>query len=444
MRVVLSLFVLLAACSSPDLPAPPERIVEPALSRIAPGDEEVHGRATVVPESSELTLEHALDLALANRPNLARARAQVGEAEARARQAGLWTNPTLIAGVESAPFDGGSFSNAEMLFGLGLEIPLSGRPGRERDAAQHDRRAALQRTKVALAEVRRDVHGAFATALHAQEVARIFDELAAIAAEALFVAQARLDAGDAIEGVAARARMEHGLAQREARKAHGSRITANSDLALAIGQPSGEIRSLEGDLDSTLALPELASMLQRLEDNPAFLAATANSDAARSRVALAEASRIPDLRFDLLYRRDGSIDQDGFDAVLSLPLPLFNSGRARVDENRRALAAARATERATHDELVARLHAAHVEARIAFDELRLLRTDVLPHAEVLLELARTRHTLGDTPLDELLHARRALTILRLEERSAQRDSLHAWARLVPFLNDDAFNRANPR
>jgi len=272
--------------------------------------------------------------------------------------------------------------------------------------------------------------------LHAQETLVLFEELAQVAEERAELMQARLEAGDAVEGDVARLRIDRGQARREARRARTAWETAAGSLAAAIGDPSLNVTSLEGRLESTLAIPMLTDLVRELEEHPSAIAAAASSEAARARIGLAEARRIPDVQLDLLYRRDGPMQQDGFDAIVSLPLPIFNTGRARVEARRSALLLAQARERSTRIELETRLRTAHAAAVLALDELALLRAEVLPHAESARAAAQARHELGDGPYDDVLLARGALSVLRLEERSLQSDALRSWAELVPFLTGE--------
>lgn len=436
MRSLLSV-LLVASCSTPPVVSPPPPAQKGAAVAMPAHGERRPDRPTG-PGAVEvgLTLERALDLAFSEHPALVRARAEVDVAAARLEQAGRWTNPDLVAGFENAPIDGGTFQQAEYLLGVAQSVPLSGRHARERDVGARERQLAEEEASAQLFEVRRAVHGAFATALYAQAVAELVGELARVAEQSLGLARVRLEAGDAVADEVARMRLEHGLAQREARRAETTWRIASGDLVAAIGAPARTIDSVAGDLDLALALPALEELVQRLDENPAILVAAARADVAAAQVDLAQALRVPELRLELLYRRDEATEINAFDAFVGVPLNLWSSGRLYVKEKRRALTAARADELAQRNALAGHLRRAHLELERAIEDLQHLRSEILPRVEELLALSSARHELGDILLDELLQARRELLKKRLEECALQREALRAFAELTPYLEFD--------
>ena len=62
----------------------------------------------------------------------------------------------------------------------------------------------------------------------------------------------------------------------------------------------------------------------------------------------------------------------------------------------------------------------------------LLREEILPRAESVLESAETRYASGDMSLAELLPIRRDWTRARLDYLEALNDVMQAWAALSPY------------
>ena len=59
----------------------------------------------------------------------------------------------------------------------------------------------------------------------------------------------------------------------------------------------------------------------------------------QTRLDLAQAERIPDIKVELLYRRIQAEERDAFDLGISIPLPLFNRNQGRLREASAELAA---------------------------------------------------------------------------------------------------------
>src|SRR5271156_5386257 len=93
-------------------PARPERVQPPAAQEPAVAE-------------SGLTLEQLQEMALANNPTLAQAKAGVRAAAGRSRQAGLWPNPTI--GYSGDEIRGGSYGGGEQGVFLQQNVILGGK-----------------------------------------------------------------------------------------------------------------------------------------------------------------------------------------------------------------------------------------------------------------------------------------------------------------------------
>ena len=415
-----------------------------AIERQAASTSAAAPTATAVPEPqlaeptretelADLTLEGALVLALETHPDLEVTRAALAAASVRERASGRLANPSLVTGFENAPFAGDTFENAEFLLGVSQSIPLSSRRSREKELAEQVRLGAAHAAGARLLELRRDVTSAFATALYAQLVEGLFANLVDANSQGYAVLQARFEAGDVIAQDLAQAELALAQAERDQQRSLSLARRAFAELAIALGDPGCEIQSVSGELSSSFELPAIAAFAQRLDEQPQLLAAQSSILAAETRVELARAARIPDLRLDLLYRRQGATDTDAFDLLVGAPLPLFRSGRPEVEEARHLLARARAAERSTRNTAEAQMRLAHLTISRALAELRFQEQEVLPRAAALLEVARTRYELGDTSLLEALFARQQWLEVQLDVLQTQRDVMQAWAVLAPYL-----------
>jgi len=383
--------------------------------------------ATIV--SGTLTEDEALRLALERRRELVAARASWIAARERAESAGLLPNPSLIARVEEASLEGNTLNDAAILAGFAQPIPLSDR----RDAERRSEAAAAARERARfealLVEVGTEVRGAFATALFAAESLRLREQFAARSDELAALVGRRAAAGDAAADEVARAELERVRSAQERVAAARVREAALAELAAAVGAPDAAVEGVRGELDAALALPDLEEVVRRLAEHPALVAAEADATAAAAAVDLARARRIPDLNVELLYRRIGSTNTNAMDVGISLPLPLFDQGAARVREAEAGVDAARARTETTRLELLATLRRAEARLAGALESSRSQRSEILPRHAELVRIEEARLAAGEGSTAALLLARREQVAAELAALDAGRDAHAAWAEL---------------
>jgi cobalt-zinc-cadmium efflux system outer membrane protein len=425
--------LLVAACRSdgqePRAAAPldPRQATSPAPV----SDPAAPAPATVVsgPTIELVSLEAALTLAWGNRHEIAAARAAWNAAGARRDGAGLLPNPSAVVRVEEVSLEGNARDDAVLLAGFTQGIPLSGRRAAARrleDAGAARERARLE---AEIARIGAEVRGAFATALFADEALRLRARFAEESDAAAALVRARVAAGDATEDEVARAELDSARARQESAGTRRARDAALAALAAAMGLPTATIERLEGDLGATLALPDLERLASELERHPALRVAEADVASARAALELAHELRAPDLNVDLLYRFIGATDTNAVDVGLSLPLPLFDGGAARVREAESGVDAARERAVAARSDLLGALRRSHAKLAAALEAGRFLRDEVLPRQARLVAIEEARHAAGDSGIAALLHARRERLAAEIVALEADRAAHEAWAEL---------------
>jgi cobalt-zinc-cadmium efflux system outer membrane protein len=411
--------------------------VVPASPTVVPSLEaRPHGEAPPAQPPAQrlerLTLAQALALADRIHPELAVGQAQIARAEGRALQAGLFPNPELVARMESAPFTAHVTEQAEYIVGVSQAVPLGKRLARARRVELLDRDRVLH----ALAAKRLDIHmrvqSAFATALYGQRVIQAREDEVRSAANGVALAKARLTAGDTIPAEVAQAEMEWRRAELEREKARSSAVQALQALGATLGDVTLEVGSLEGALEGDLAVPPLASLVARLDESPFVAAVAADMTVQRAQIDLVEAQRTPDVNVDLFYHRL-SDTENAFDVGVRLPLRLFDRGQGRLQETRADLTAAEARTRTIRNELSLRVQTAHRKLTRAIAAATLLREEILPRAERVLQGAEARYRAGDMSLSELLPVRRDWIRVRLDYLDTLHEVMQAWAELSPYV-----------
>jgi len=374
-----------------------------------------------------LTLEQALDLAERQHPQLAEAHALVEAAAGRAQQVGAFPNPEAIVAAQQLPLDSDGSNQREYVAGIAQPIPLGARLGKAREAELLEREVRVRGLEVTRRDLRRRVHGAFATALYQEKAFQTQSQIAQSIEKVAATAKARLDAGDAVPEDLARAEMEQARAKVEVQRSQSLREQAMLGLAAAIGDSRLNVKSLAGILDRTFEIPTLESLAANLSAQPEFALADASLRASKARIDLAKAERIPDVKVEALYHRLESTKENTFDIGLSVPLPLFNRNQGRLREAHAEAAAAEARSRSTQNDLAFRLRESYTRLTSALASSRAFKSEILPRADTVLKSAEARHVAGDISLSELLPVRREWSALQLTYLESLRDVMQTWA-----------------
>lgn len=381
-----------------------------------------------------LTLELAMEIAEQHHPDLFETRATLEAARARRAGAGRLPDPEAVARVESAPLRGRTGNSAEYVAGVSQSVPLGGRLGAAKEVADREQDAAAARVERTAREVRSRVHGAFATALYFDAARQGFSNNLSGARALTRITKARVEAGDTLRADLARAEMEEIQAGTEAKAAEAAWHLAISELAAAIGSSQAHIVSLQGSLDQVFALPRITQVLADSRTSPEVLVAEAEAAALRARVRLARAEKIPDVNFELFYRRLQETRQDAFDAGLRVPIPLFSRSGARVRETEFEATSAEARARSTRTSAQQALRRAVSELNRELDSAAVIKDEIIPRADLIAASAEVRYKTGDTSLTEVLQARRDLSAARtqyLQQLRAVHDSWRTLASLTP-------------
>ena len=360
-----------------------------------------------------LTLQRALELAGASSPALDAAAAQLRGAEAGRDVAGLRPNPTLTIDAENVAGSGPyrAFDGAEVTAAIEWPIELGGKRSARIGVAEAETRRAAVQQAAARADLRLAIIQSYAEAAAAERRLVAVREQARIAAEALRVAEARVRAGRASPIEMQRANVARLNADAEAARALRLAETSRFSLSRQIGAP------VEGALDMRW-FADVANRQGPLEpiDSAGTLAlaeAEADVAVADAGVRLARSQRIPDLTVSAGARR---IEETGDTAALvglSIPLPLFNNGRAALaqasSQRQRADAQRRMTVIAA-DQAIAR---AQAELANAATTAVTATGPGLAAAEEAARIARIGYREGKFGQFDLLDAERTLAETRL-------------------------------
>ncbi len=365
-----------------------------------------------------LTLGQALDRAGASSPFQDAAAAGIRAVEAQRRVAGLRPNPSIVGEAENVAGTGiyQGLRSSEMTVGLALPLELGGKRGARIAVADAQiERAGLQ-AEIARADLRLRVTQTYNAAVAAQCRVAIAEGQVVIAAEVLRAARVRVQAGRASPLEEQRADVARIAAEGTLQRARRSTEAASGNLARLLGMPVGQLdRNWFDFVPSTGMSPPTTS------GTLTAAAARADLDTASAQVRLARSQRVPDLTVSASARRLEQTNDVAAVFGISIPLNVFNNGRASI-----AVAEAQ-RQQSDAQRRVALLNAeqdvatAQAEAQNAATTARNATGPALAAAIEAARIARIGYREGKFGQLDLLDAERTL----LETRTAAIDALAA-------------------
>ncbi|WP_404710456.1 TolC family protein [Sphingomonas sp. MMS24-J13] len=372
------------------------------------------------PADPVLTLDAALAAAGATSPAVEAARSGVTAAQAQRTIAGLRPNPSLDAMSENIAGTGvyNGLRSTETTVGLSIPLELGNKRGARVAVANAQLDRATLYAAMTQADLRLRVTQAYNDAAAAERRLVNAREQVAIADEVLRGARVRVSAGRASPLEEQRADIARLNAQGAAERAERSASVAMANLVRLIGRGATRLDA------AWFTRIENMGPRRRLaaQDTLAGAAAQADLTTATAQVRLARSQRVPTVTVGVAARRlEASNDMAGVFS-LSVPLPLFNDGRAAVDLASAQRQQADAQRRMALLDVEQAIASATAEAENAATTARNATGPTLAAAREAARIARIGYREGKFGQLDLLEAERTLA----ETHAAAIDALATY------------------
>lgn len=390
----------------------------------------VSGTALAQPgmPAQPLTLDQAIELALAANPALRSATRSVGIADGGVQQAGTRPNPEL-----SLLTEGTDRNTRTETAQVSQVIELGGKRAARIAAAEQERNLALDDVLVKRADLRADVITAYMEALTAQERVVLVQASVDLARKSTDVTSRRVTAGKLSPVELTRSNVAEASAALELTQ-------ANADLALA----RRRLASLWANmlpLDRTLQTPDAAfarlpvwgELAARLDRSPQLRRARSAVAGRDAQVALERAQRIPDVTVTLGTQRERDPGRSQAVIGVSVPLPLFNRNQGNMLSALRRADQARDDVEAERLRLTQALADAYQRAEVATTQMTALHDQILPAAQSAYDAAVTGFELGKFSFTDVLDAQRTLFQTRTQYLRALADQYRSIADIQRYV-----------
>ncbi len=386
-----------------------------AVSELDAGNAPEGERHPILGSSEALTLEDALRLAADNNPELQAAMDRTDAAAGRARQAGLWDNPSLNLNAEEWPVSGGGgFNDAKQTVGISQTVPFPGKRRLERAIGT----TGLEQTAVALElrrrELVREVTSAYYRTLAAQNLVTVAGDLVSVAESSANYARERVRAGAAADQEQLRAEISLEQARAELEGFRQQQATAHQLLVQFLGDTTFIEHQLSGVLPETADLDKLNRPPETwLLRHPELIMAETGQKQADLQLKRAGLKPYPDVTVALAGGRLGDTSQSIVELGLTIPLPLIDTSRGDRQEAAANVRVAEAERLAAEIRLLTEWRSACVRFRTAAGQVDTYRDRILPRANEALRLVRTGFEEGKFGFIDLLDTQRTAAEVRL-------------------------------
>jgi cobalt-zinc-cadmium efflux system outer membrane protein len=372
-------------------------------------------------EKADLTLRDAVNLALLRNPELAAFAKEMQALEGATLQAGLLKNPELSLNVENAGNIQKLQGDVNSAHAVAQEvvqqlttiriyqlIELGGKRAARVDAALLGEELAAKDFEARRIEMIARVANVFIEVLAAQERLRLAEETRQIAQHVVDTVIGRVQAGKVPPIEETRVKIGLSATRIEQEQAQRDLIAARKRLALLWNSSSPQFNKAVGNLDALIAPPDFRMLEERVLDNPMALRALKNTEHRKALMEVEQTRRIPNLFINAGAVHHAQLGGTTVVAGLQIPLPLFDRNQGNLKEAHERVSKAVDEQAATELRLKTELAQSYEAMSAAWNEINVLRDEILPGARSAFDVTRRGYELGKFGLLELLDAQRIL------------------------------------
>ncbi|MFC5474147.1 TolC family protein [Paraherbaspirillum soli] len=357
---------------------------------------------------NSLTLKQAIALAFNANPELSAAARELDAVEASLVQAGVRPNPELSILQEDT-----RKKTSTTTLQLNQLLETGGKRGARIAVAEKGRDAAQAELLAKRADIQALVVGSYFEVLEAQEHVQLLQSALQLAQRATLIAAKRVAAGKVAPLEESKARVAEAGVGVELQQAVSTLSSGRRRLAATWGNPSLDSAAaafvrVDGQLDQVPPLPELLSLLTRLQSAPAMQRARLEVERREAMTRLERSRRVPDVTVSVGAKRAQELGRNQLVVGLAMPIPVFDRNQGNLLEALRRSDKARDELRGAEVRLNAELLDAHERLKLARLQVASLQSEILPSAQNTYDRTLKGFELGKFSFLEVLDAQRVL------------------------------------
>jgi len=442
--LLLITLVCLAGCTEPNIDTAraesPARIEMPPIHKpaaeIAAPD---NSRTTIEQTTGDLTLRHALALALMHNPELKSWSWEIRVAEADRLQASLRPNPALELGAEQL----GASEGAESTIRLSQLIEMGDKRRKRIRLASLGKDTAAMDYEARRLDILTQVDKSFIDALAARRRLELTERFVELSVRALDAVAARVQAGKDSPVERTRAQIAVSNVKIESAKAKQNLAAARKNLAALWAADKPVFEKAVGNFEQLQPVPSWQELAALIDNNPDLARWTVEIERRRAAFDLARAKGKSDITLSggVQYLEESA--ESAMVVGLAVALPFFDvnqGGRMRA-ANRLAQAAEQ--QKAARMRINIALTGAHQALSNAFTEATELKNNVLQNAQALLDAATEGYRQGKFDYLHVLDAQETYFEARLRHLEALAACHKARAAVERLIGQSLENANQP-
>ncbi len=279
-----------------------------------------------------LTLSKALALTLILNTELSVYSMEIRSREAILLQTDLFPNPEL--GIEIENFLGNGYMNGfkqtETTISIGQLIPLAGKLGKAKAAAEHDLKLAGHEYQATRLKLYSSVIQAYHKLLLAQEKLLLNKSLVKISGQLLGKVKKRVEAGAMSPAEISRAEVE--LINAKVALKNSLYVFDNAKITLSSHWNSStpDFQYAKGKQPLLERIPRLEKLQNKLTNNPDLNILTVKILKSKAELEMEKSLAVPDLSIALGIRHFNETSDNALVAGLSVPIPVFNRNQGNI------------------------------------------------------------------------------------------------------------------
>lgn len=371
-----------------------------------------------------ITLDQAIDLAIAHNHALKATQTQIQQSQAQEITAALRPNPTLTADalfipIEPQNFNSNIISNVtEFDAGVSYLFERGGKRHRRLEAA----REVTGQTRYQVSDAERalmfNTAQQFITVQLAESNLDLANQDLASFQQTVDIGKAQYKAGAISEGDLLKITVQLLQFQTDVSSAKVAKVQALASLREFLGYDAVPANyDVEGDLTyQPLQLNRDDLVLKAMKNRPDLLAAQEGVRASEGQYALAKANGKVDVTGALTYTHVA--DQNSMGVTVSFPLPVFDRNQGEIARTRYAMTAAQETASAASDTVLTDVESAYAGFSVNQEVVNLYTGGYLKQAQDSRDISEYAYHRGAASLLDFLDAERSYRATQLAYRQA--------------------------
>ena len=378
---------------------------------------------TGVSYSQTLSLQTALQRALAANPRLTAAERDVGIASGQRIQAGALINPEVSYEQDNSLGSGAyrGTRSAESTLQISHLFELFGKREARMAVGQAGVDTAEIQRKAIRLEVLSETAVAYLSVLGAQRRIQILDEQVAQIDRITPLLQRRVEAGASSQAETGRAEVASSLVKADRERVRSLLASARRELAVLMGDTAPKFSAVSGRLDATGRPPSFGAVVAAIDANPQLVRWTAVYAQRNAELLQARLRPYPDLRVGAGWRHYNETADNAVRLSISAAIPVFDQNQGNILSAQESLAKTRAEREANRNALIVIAGRAYDSLQGALRELAILRETAIPKSRQASDAILEGYGQGRFSLLEVLDAQASVAQARLREQEAQQN-----------------------